>query len=135
MWTAYRCPDGYGHMSWAGRRSRAHRISWEIANGAVADGMHVLHRCDNPACVNPAHLFLGSNADNVADREQKKRGVVQRKTHKLNEASARAIRSSMEPTRVLAERYGVHRTMVQGIRSGKMWQAGQAAKQGGEGRA
>jgi hypothetical protein len=67
---------GYGSFD----HRRAHRVSWEMHNGPipVGEGAHgtcVLHRCDNPTCVNPAHLFLGTNRDNALDRERKGRGA------------------------------------------------------------
>jgi len=79
LWTASRNGDGYGFMTVGSRgidRSYrgAHRVSYEIYVGPIPDGMCVLHRCDVPACVNPAHLFLGTQRDNALDRERKHRG-------------------------------------------------------------
>lgn len=68
----------YGHIKSAGKAERAHRVSWELHNGPIpkSDGHNVicvLHKCDTPTCVNPGHLFLGTQADNMADRDAKGR--------------------------------------------------------------
>jgi uncharacterized protein (DUF433 family) len=97
IWTAYISPSGYGTLTdYDGvtqRAVHAHRVSYEIHFGPISDGMHVLHRCDNPPCVRPDHLFLGTNSDNVADKVAKDR---QRRGEsvwisKLREADVREI--------------------------------------------
>lgn len=76
-WTAYLNCDGYGTFRWHdGQRQRsivAHRASWMIHHGPIPAGMFVLHGCDNPACVNPAHLGLGDNAENMRQRKARRR--------------------------------------------------------------
>ena len=72
-WTASRQKFGYGTKWHNGSVQLAHRIAWEEANGPIQEGMCVLHRCDNPKCVRPDHLFLGTVADNNADRHAKGR--------------------------------------------------------------
>lgn len=72
IWTRCRDRRGYGRFSAKGHR-RAHRFSWALTNGPIPPGMCVLHRCDNPPCVNPAHLFVGTSNDNVADMMAKGR--------------------------------------------------------------
>lgn len=70
LWTGPTDPGGYGQIGHAGR---AHRRSWITSNGDIPRGLHVLHRCDVPGCVNPDHLFLGTPKDNAQDREAKGR--------------------------------------------------------------
>lgn len=74
-WTAYRNDKGYGRIGRTGGKAHflAPRVSWTIAFGDIPDGLIVCHHCDNPPCVNPAHLFLGTHKDNADDRETKGR--------------------------------------------------------------
>jgi hypothetical protein len=74
---------GYGSIYADGRLQKAHRVVWQVEHGPIPDGLHVLHQCDNPPCCNPAHLFLGTHADNMADKIAKGRDHNQRKTHCL----------------------------------------------------
>jgi len=75
VWTGFRNAQGYGHFALDGYKvGRAHRASWVLHRGSIPTGLCVLHRCDNPSCVNPDHLFLGTDADNAHDRDAKGRG-------------------------------------------------------------
>ena len=74
-WSGHRDRDGYGITSVCGKAVRAHRLVWMLTTGPIPKGMHVLHRCDNPPCCQITHLFLGTNADNVADKIAKGRGA------------------------------------------------------------
>jgi hypothetical protein len=81
-WTAWLTPCGYGAISSRGRTHRANRVSWELHNREpIPAGMFVLHSCDNRACVNPAHLRLGTARDNAQDAKSRKRWPQQRQTH------------------------------------------------------
>lgn len=73
LWGGSKHTGGYGLFRRNGVVARCHRVSWELSNGTIPSGMHVLHHCDTPACVNPSHLFLGSHKDNMDDRTMKNR--------------------------------------------------------------
>ena len=74
VWLLSTIPQGYGHFKVAGKTRRAHRVVWEEFKGPIPERLKVLHTCDNPSCVNPEHLFLGTQADNMQDMKQKGRG-------------------------------------------------------------
>lgn len=125
-WTSYRNRKGYGGLCRKGRSNfLAHRAAWEIAYGEIPDGLCVLHRCDNPPCVNPSHLWLGTNADNVADRESKGRNkIMYGEAHgmaKLTIAQVETIRASSTSLRELAAQFGVSKSLVSQVRRGDIW--------------
>ena len=73
---------GYGFIRFRGRKNwSAHRVSYTLFRGEIPEGMHVCHSCDTPACVNPDHLWLGTNQDNQLDKSIKGRAAGQNKTH------------------------------------------------------
>ena len=72
-WSRSRNKDGYGHLYCGGRVVSAHRFSWMLFYGPIPKGLCVLHKCDNPTCVNPNHLFLGTQLDNLKDMRAKNR--------------------------------------------------------------
>jgi hypothetical protein len=129
---------GYGriHVRSPGQVNAAavptHRVAWEIKNGPIPSGLFVLHRCDNPPCVNPAHLFLGTAADNLADMDAKGRRVVpdtrgeRNSNARLTARQAAEIRAACEAgprgvRRALAVKYRVSRGTIDHIARGQSW--------------
>lgn len=99
----------------------AHRVSWEIARGEIPDGMFVLHTCDNPRCVNPSHLFLGTKAENSADMVSKgrqKRGFDLPQT-KLSAADIAKIRKASGSQKEIGKRFNISQSHVCNIRAGR----------------
>lgn len=94
IWMGSRNKKGYGQISQHRRGLRplqAHRASWEMQFGKIPDGMHVLHRCDDPSCVNPDHLFLGTPKQNTHDMMHKERGHWQRKAPRKKKRAERTL--------------------------------------------
>jgi len=129
LWTATVDSKGYGQIKVDGKKELAHRIAWELKNnGPVPDGKCVLHHCDNPPCVNPNHLFLGTNADNVRDRDKKNRQAHQRGEqhgrHKLTDVDVLRIRrgyyADLTPKEI-AKKLGVSCWTIYRVLSGVSW--------------
>ena len=80
-WTASRTKTGYGRFHFAGETQRAHRVAYTLAHGEIPEGLFVLHKCDNPSCVNVKHLRLGTTQENTADRTMRNRHHNTHKTH------------------------------------------------------
>lgn len=126
-WESFKDPNGYGRLNVNGRPQLAHRISYQIHFGTIPKGKAVCHKCDNPTCTNPDHLFLGTQADNVADMHWKnrarKRGMKGTEHHmaKMSEDTVRAIRSSDASDSQLAEQYKVSRATIHSIRTRRSW--------------
>lgn len=124
LWDGARTKDGYGYLREDGQVIRAHRRAWEISRDRkIPKGMCVCHWCDNPPCVNPAHLFLGTNADNMADRNAKDRQAKGERIAKakLTEKAVRFIRRSVADAKALSERFEVHVTQIYRVRAGDTW--------------
>lgn len=132
LWLQHRV-KGYGQTYWQGKEHSAHRVAFLLAYGYWPRVCR--HRCDVPACVNPAHLLDGTQRDNAADRVARGRSAPMPKgvqfagtgpgmTHPsatLTDADVRAIRASREPQSTLARRYSLTQSMVSLIKNRKRW--------------
>lgn len=132
IWAGSRDNCGYGKIRIVRSASMAHRLSWEIHYGPIPAGLCVLHRCDNPPCVRPDHLFLGTHQENMRDRDMKGRGGESKPTRhgeghvraKLSEASVRWAREAVAGGRTMeavAKELGVVRSTVGRAVSGHNW--------------
>ncbi len=131
IWTGSRLPKGYGSFSVNRIRKNAHRVSWTIHYGEIPSGMLVCHKCDNPPCVNPYHLFIGTNQDNVNDKMNKGRQrwtTVKGAQHYkaiLTEKDVLKIRKMYSTKKYssfqLAELFQVSRGCIDGVVYNKTW--------------
>lgn len=131
-WTGRTEGKGYGRLSVCGEPILAHRYSWTLCVGSIPDDMKVLHKCDNPACVNPGHLFLGTYADNNADRNAKGRQAKGENSGKavLTDELVRELRAAVDGCKdprkygLFAEfsrRTGIHKNTLYAAAHGKSW--------------
>lgn len=115
----------YGHMRFNGKLEGAHRVSWILHKGGISPGMKILHRCDVGLCVNPEHLFVGTQSDNMEDMVNKGRHPypVCEVHHraKLTNEQVRAIRASAQSHGQLAKAYGVTKRTIINVRQRKVY--------------
>ena len=125
LWIRHASKEGYGILKWDGRAQKAHRLAWMCSHGPVPPGMLVCHKCDVPSCVNPAHLFLGKDADNSADKIAKGRQAHVRGTQqpraKLTEGDVTAIREDHRILREIAADYGVSVGLIFFVKKRVAW--------------
>lgn len=127
LWVGSLMNMGYGTMSIDGKNKLAHRISYQIARGSIPDGAYICHRCDNTFCVNPEHLFAGTQTDNMRDCAKKGRNVTpthQGEDHsqsKLTNSDVLAIRSDKRRASAIAATFNVSRVNVWLIKTRRAW--------------
>lgn len=127
-WNGHRNAKGYGHISVVGNLVLAHRHAWALTHGPIPEGMFCLHHCDNPPCVRPDHLYIGTKKDNARDRSLRGRGCDSRgelhPSAKLSAAQVREIRvrrASGERTSRVAKDYSVSPQLVSAIHYRRIW--------------
>lgn len=126
-WTACTTRRGYGRYSYKEKMLSSHRVSYELTYGSIPDGLCVCHRCDNPSCVNPSHLFLGTHTDNMRDKIKKGRSKSvapkgeKNGQAKLTESQVLTIRTDTRTQRVIAKDFGICQSSVMYIKSGLGW--------------
>lgn len=117
-----------GAFSFHGKPERAYRVAWILTNGEIPDGMSVCHKCDNPRCCNPKHLFIGTQADNALDMWNKGRGASPRgerngraKLTTENILEIRQLSAQGLSSRKIASRMDVSKTQINEVLKGNIW--------------
>lgn len=145
IWPRAKDAAGRGRFWLNGKLMLAHRAAWTVQIGPIPAGAFLCHHCDNPSCVNPRHLYVGTHHNNMRDMRERGRSMARRHPElakkigqeagrrntwnscggnikaKLSEAQVLAIRQDTRPTRQVASAYGVDRTTIQRIRRGALW--------------
>lgn len=119
VWHGRKNHKGYGLIRFQGKNRSIHRLIYETFFGGIPKETHVLHRCDNAACVNVEHFFTGTNRDNIEDKISKDRSGK-----KLNIAKVREIKQMLAigvSQSEIARRFGIHQSGISKIRSGQRW--------------
>lgn len=124
LWNASASIGGYGRISVNRKCTEAHRVSYRLYVGEIPEGSCVLHRCDNPPCVNPGHLFVGSRATNNKDRKAKGRSAVGERhaRSRFTVAEVLAIRADSRPIRKIGKEYGVGHGVISLIKNRRRWE-------------
>lgn len=130
-WVGAKFSNGYGRF-WASKEYLAHRVSWELHNGPIPEGLHVLHRCDNPSCVRPDHLSVGTHKENMRDMVNKGRSSHSTGTNgenhyrsKITAKDVKEIRekysNSKTPLKIIAQEFGLSKIHINKILLRKIW--------------
>lgn len=126
-WSAGKIKAGYGYVWDKTKNRRAHRVSYEVFNGEITEDLYVLHKCDNPSCINPEHLFLGTPKHNMEDKLQKGRGArgSQQGSSKLIEEDIPRIRLLCKQGELSLQEIGnifnVGYTTIHAVKSRQNW--------------
>ena len=127
LWQAAQQRGRYGETKYHSKSFLAHRVSWMLTHGPIPENLRVCHKCDNPRCVNPNHLFLGTDADNIKDRDNKNRTAIFERNGnaRTNQKIVRQIRAEYESKttthRNLAKKYGLSKTQIGRIIRQESW--------------
>lgn len=131
VWIGTKNKTGYEYIRLNGKWKRAHRVSYELAKGEINENLVVMHSCDNRACINPAHLSVGTQAENIADMHSKSRHKTlkgeQNPRAKLTESDVAKIKSQYKKgyggygMYRLAKDFGVSKTTISSLLKGKTW--------------